>query len=439
MAFHHDEHQQRVDLDAEPVVPRGRARSRVLLVIAGGLPTVATLLGFLGLVWWPLDVLANFRFQYAVILLVTAVVSLATLRWKLALLFCLPLALNVAVILPVYLPTTDVQAYRQYGLMSRMVPSATRWDAPDEEAEKPSTQPATTQPAAVEKSPGNSVARRHHRQPTALPVSTQPAGAEDDPQQQSGWWTSDNRQILRLANVYADVPERNMDNLLDYLRELDADVVVLQGVTEDLRHRLEFQIAPFKMEHVAARSDGFGMALLVRITMRPKVRILGAKMIELSHDEMRLPAIVARVRWGRETVSLLAVHAAPPLSSRAEAIRQSQYQAIALWVSNQEYAPVVLGNLSAAPWAASFQTLLAKTALVNSQLGYGMETTWPAGGGFPLGEIPIDHCLHDSDLVTVSRTLGPTLGSDHRALVVHLAWTSDIKRPLIDGFNPKRK
>ena len=64
----------------------------------------ATLGGFFGSQWWVLDVVANFRLQYAAVLAVAALV-LALARWRLAAsLAAAGLVLNMAVIAPAFLP-----------------------------------------------------------------------------------------------------------------------------------------------------------------------------------------------------------------------------------------------------------------------------------------------------------------------------------------------
>ncbi|MEO0587954.1 MAG: endonuclease/exonuclease/phosphatase family protein, partial [Planctomycetota bacterium] len=82
---------------------------------------------------------------------------------------------------------------------------------------------------------------------------------------------------------------------------------------------------------------------------------------------------------------------------------------------------VVAGDFNATPFSSSFAAL-GRAGLINSQRGHGWSATWP-GELIPLGlGIPIDHVVHSADLTTVSRDVGPRLGSDHHAVVVDLAW-----------------
>jgi endonuclease/exonuclease/phosphatase (EEP) superfamily protein YafD len=78
----------------------------------------------------------------------------------------------------------------------------------------------------------------------------------------------------------------------------------------------------------------------------------------------------------------------------------------------------VVGDLNASPWSHSFRSL-ADSDLINSLNGFGLQASWPAVLG-PFG-VPIDHLLHSAELTTVSREIGPSLGSEHRSVFITLA------------------
>jgi endonuclease/exonuclease/phosphatase (EEP) superfamily protein YafD len=316
-------------------------------------------------VWWPFDLLANFRFQYALVLLVVVLVCLVTIRWKLLLIFLVPLLINVALVVPLYML-----------------------------------------PEHIEEGPGMAF----------------PAAVAGD------------RKPLRLLNINVAVADRTSEYMLDAVRNAEADVVVVQGLDRDLLDRMEYRVAPFRVLLSVPRDDGFGMALLIRVSMKPNVKIItgGCRALELPYGRDKVPAIEARIQWGSREVILLGVHVVPALSPRMADIREQQLNAIAMWVNQQSLPPIVLGSLSATPWSATFSSLVRKTGLVNSQLGFGIQPTWPAAGGFPLGEIPVDHCLHSRMLVTVDRSLDKNMGSDHRPLRISLLWL-DQYRQLLDG------
>lgn len=78
-----------------------------LLKIAVLLTGVATVAGWLGGVWWMLDLAAHFRVQYALALALAAIVALALRRWKLAVAALCLAALNAAILLPYWPPRVE--------------------------------------------------------------------------------------------------------------------------------------------------------------------------------------------------------------------------------------------------------------------------------------------------------------------------------------------
>jgi endonuclease/exonuclease/phosphatase (EEP) superfamily protein YafD len=79
---------------------------------------------------------------------------------------------------------------------------------------------------------------------------------------------------------------------------------------------------------------------------------------------------------------------------------------------------VVTGDFNASTWSRGFSLVTGEASLVNSQRGFGVQASWPAG--YPLLSIPIDHLVHSRELTTVDRYLGESLGSDHLALFVEV-------------------
>lgn len=72
------------------------------LLTAGFLATLATILGFLGSLWWAFDVLANFRLQYTVVLILTAALYGIAFGRATSILFLIVAGINVIVILPLF-------------------------------------------------------------------------------------------------------------------------------------------------------------------------------------------------------------------------------------------------------------------------------------------------------------------------------------------------
>lgn len=143
----------------------------------------------------------------------------------------------------------------------------------------------------------------------------------------------------------------------------------------------------------------------------------------------RLPggtSIEARLRVGGRPVALLGLHATAPLGFGATRDRDAQLAWVGRWSRSREGAAIVLGDLNATHWSHPFRALLVSGRLVDSARGFGPQPTWRSRYGPVAGpaaapfRIPIDHCLHSSDLATVARRTGPACGSNHLPLLVTL-------------------
>ena len=145
------------------------------------------------------------------------------------------------------------------------------------------------------------------------------------------------------------------------------------------------------------RTDDFGIAAISRIPAT------SFHTFDLADEGT--PAIGLRARIGAERFSVLAVHVHPLVSAENAKTREEQLDAAADWALAQKVPAVIVGDFNATPWSHFFRRLIERTGFVNSQLGFGMQASWPSDFG-PLA-IPIDHCLHAPTLSTQERFLGP--------------------------------
>ena len=73
-------------------------------------------------------------------------------------------------------------------------------------------------------------------------------------------------------------------------------------------------------------------------------------------------------------------------------------------------------------FSPTFQRLLEHSGTRSSQLGFGVQATWPAGFR-PVG-VGIDQSIYKGPITVVARRRGPVLGSEHRVLIVTYALAS---------------
>jgi len=82
---------------------------------------------------------------------------------------------------------------------------------------------------------------------------------------------------------------------------------------------------------------------------------------------------------------------------------------------------VVIGDLNASMFSATYRQLVQGTGLSDARTGRGLMPTWPAG--MPSwARLALDHVLVPDELIVTDLALGEPTGSDHRGLRVALQW-----------------
>jgi len=218
---------------------------------------------------------------------------------------------------------------------------------------------------------------------------------------------SDTLLILSF-NVTASNPERA--SVIEFLRESEADIIFLHESSTDWEDALGRSGLPYRM--VSAREPGsvFGTLALVEEETVASVIPLG------SSGQLSIEVIT---ELGGETVKVLGSHPLSPVSSARAAARDEQLRSIGEWAAVQDSPVAVTGDFNASTWSRGFALVTGEADLINSQMGFGVQGSWPAG--YSLLAIPIDHLVHSPDLTTVDRYLGENFGSDHFALFVEIA------------------
>jgi len=212
-------------------------------------------------------------------------------------------------------------------------------------------------------------------------------------------------------NVTASNPQRSA--VIDYLARSEADIIFLHESSTDWEDALSRSDLPYRV--VVAREPGsaFGTLALVGDDTVANVVALG--------DFGQLSIEVVANLDGRE-IRVLGSHPLSPVSSTRAKARDQQLRTMGRWAARQSVPVVVTGDFNASTWSRGFSLVTKDADLVNSQKGYGIQASWPAGR--PLFAIPIDHLVHSPELTTVDRHIGESLGSDHFALFVTVAWAA---------------
>jgi endonuclease/exonuclease/phosphatase (EEP) superfamily protein YafD len=307
----------------------------ILLIIPALLLAAMSLASFAGRWLWWLDVLANFRAQYVVGLLVLGLI-IAVSRWRRTGLAVLGVALvNLVVVAPLYVG-----------------------------------------------SPGEPV-----------------AGAPD----------------LRVLNFNLLSDNESYNEVIEYIEAVDPDLVFLHEASRPWEVAME--AAELGYEIVRGRSDQliFGTLVLSRDPLE-------AVSYGFAEAQPRAIALEYQPDGWPVALKVLSTHPLAPTTTERAGLRDAQLEFAATWASEQEGAFFVVGDLNASPWSWPFRRLISDGRLRNSQIGFGLQPTFPARS-IGLLRVPIDHLLHSEELRVRDRRLGAALGSDHFSLIVDLEYS----------------
>ncbi|MEM6629898.1 MAG: endonuclease/exonuclease/phosphatase family protein [Bacteroidota bacterium] len=123
--------------------------------------------------------------------------------------------------------------------------------------------------------------------------------------------------------------------------------------------------------------------------------------------------------WNSKTISLLGIHLSAPVPINKITDRKDQVTQLIEWIKYENNSPILMGDLNTSPWSTEHKKI--SELLHDSMMGFGIQTTWPFHNIITsLLRIPLDHCFHSHELITVNRVSMPSKGSNHRPVVVQL-------------------
>ena len=310
-----------------------------LVKVGVRLAAVASLLAF-GARWhWLLDILANFRVQYAMYLIVATAVLLLCRNFRWAGISLIAVVLNLGVVLPYFIPL--------------------------------------------------------------------PNSASD---------TKEQRVSFRLATFNVLSSNRCCDEVVDYLRELDADFVFVLETSADWELAIKSLRDLYPHQKNEIQSGNFGIALLSKNPFSE---------IKISEYTPSIASIDALVMLGGNRVRLIGTHPYPPINGKVSRLRNSHMQKLAESIATEasDAKTIVAGDFNMTPWSPHFRDFLEVSGLEDSAKGKGVQPTWYALPSFCFG-IPIDHVCFDKSFRVDARLVGPELGSDHRPVWVDFSIVS---------------
>jgi endonuclease/exonuclease/phosphatase (EEP) superfamily protein YafD len=236
-------------------------------------------------------------------------------------------------------------------------------------------------------------------------------------QKRTALTSQNNLKKLKILHINVLGTNRNSHLVAKLIRETKPDVLTLAEYNERWQQSLTSSGAlnEFRDKFVVPYGNDGIYSSVPFSSVRVEYLISG-----------RDPTTIARFKWEGKPVTLLMVHPRPPVKPIWYQRHKNHF---AKWEKDfPQYGQNVLivGDLNTSPWAHTFRHLIDFTKLKDSQLGFGIQTTWPSfwprqSFRLPVPLIPIDHVLVSDNFNVISRRTGPYVGSDHLPVIVELA------------------
>jgi endonuclease/exonuclease/phosphatase (EEP) superfamily protein YafD len=207
-----------------------------------------------------------------------------------------------------------------------------------------------------------------------------------------------------LRAMLLNVNERRGDpaRVKQVIQEMDPDIVVLVEISPKWIRDLQWLAISHPYSCVRPRDDNFGIGVFSKMPLADcEIVFIG---------EAHVPSIVATIDTPQGKLCVIATHPLPPGGAEYSRLRNDQLDQLPEHIPTS--VPVMLlGDLNVTPWSSHFRRLLSRTRMIDSSKGRGVQPTWPNNN--PFLRIPLDHCLHSSDIFVWSKTIGEDVGSDH--------------------------
>ena len=216
---------------------------------------------------------------------------------------------------------------------------------------------------------------------------------------------------LRFMSMNVYTQNRQYEQVLGCIRAESPDVLFVMEVNRAWMEQLDCLRSDYPYFVAEPRSDNFGVAFFSKVPVEPlQIRSIG---------DSEIPSVVASLLLDQQTLTVIGTHPLPPVSSGYALERNRQLDAIADFVVSQSGPLVLLGDLNTTSWSPHFQSLVKKTGLRDSRIGFGIQPSWNGGRRFLA--VPLDHVLVSESVYVQDRRIGPDVDSDHRPVIADVS------------------
>ncbi len=218
----------------------------------------------------------------------------------------------------------------------------------------------------------------------------------------------------KLKIVSANILSHNheFDKLKQLIKKENPELILIQEINPLWEKALQEWATDYPHQMIKSRRDNFGMALYSKYPFSKN------EFIYLTQEP--IPYILATIKKEDKEISLLGVHAMPPMGSRFFDLRNRQLNGINEIAKNQNENLIVLGDLNCTSFSPCFNYLTKGTTLKDTRLGKGLQTSWSAK--MNAIQITLDHAFVSENVSVLDRKLGNDIGSDHYPVILELGW-----------------
>ena len=222
-------------------------------------------------------------------------------------------------------------------------------------------------------------------------------------------------RLLQFNVDWENEPQGRYPRLVKLLQDVNADVVVMQEVTESLEPGTRDVHSIYPYRYIEPTGGSGGTAVFSRW---PLVTTEIADVGNFASTSVRVDVMIHNI-----PVAILTAHAPTPFGQNFNK-RNEQLRRMGEYAAQMPAPKIVAGDFNATMWSPYFQAMRQTAHLRDVRAGHGLLPTWPTRYPSRLLRIPIDHCLLSHDLIVTNVQIGTDVGSDHFPLIVDLAFTA---------------
>ena len=232
----------------------------------------------------------------------------------------------------------------------------------------------------------------------------------------AGMAQTDTQPVSRATNAAKPIKvitfnawwyNRQIDDIERFLKQADADVIVLQefgrgtlALRKGLKKSHPWQFDCQNMEYC-------DLAIFSRIAWN--------KTGAIRSDGAQPPLAWATFGSDEHAFTVAGTHFTHPTYR----YQIGQAETLATWVAGRRNPVILVGDFNSAPWSHAMTRLRRKAGL---RILSGIRPSWPATLGLSL--LPIDHILVSPGIINLGVERGPFLGSDHLPIIARLGTKS---------------